>query len=240
MESTGSDPEPKRSRYRYESFRNARTIRILTLHPAAGREEPLSGELSHETLDESGPATDFDAISYVWGRRNRVRELRLADDLVLPVTQSIHDALQRLRLQDRPRRLWADQVCINQDDIEERSQQVDLMNLVYRNAQQVLVWLGHDHAGVAHDAMSMVTRLHGVFADGEAHKQFRKDHSHNLHQQAVAPWRPLGKLALLPWVNISCSVLSQALLTGTSFIEYGLCKRLAQRLPRRFIGATPR
>ena len=37
---------------------------------------------------------------------------------------------------------WADQICINQDDEEEKSQQIEIMADVYTRAQNVLIWLG--------------------------------------------------------------------------------------------------
>ncbi|RWA07059.1 hypothetical protein EKO27_g8045 [Xylaria grammica] len=38
--------------------------------------------------------------------------------------------------------LWIDAVCINQADVDERSQQVAFMNRIYRQAATVYVWLG--------------------------------------------------------------------------------------------------
>jgi hypothetical protein len=41
--------------------------------------------------------------------------------------------------------LWIDEICINQQDLEERSAQIAIMGDIYRAAQSVLVWLGpHD------------------------------------------------------------------------------------------------
>lgn len=37
---------------------------------------------------------------------------------------------------------WADSVCINQADIQERGQQVRLMKTIYRCAEIVAAWLG--------------------------------------------------------------------------------------------------
>ncbi|KAJ5703951.1 hypothetical protein N7493_011089 [Penicillium malachiteum] len=37
---------------------------------------------------------------------------------------------------------WADSVCINQGNVDEKSRQIQLMDQVYRNANRVLVWLG--------------------------------------------------------------------------------------------------
>lgn len=197
-----TDEPGSRWRYEYAPFSDSRSIRILTLHPARDRDEPLSGDLSTEPLLHEAAAGDmeFEAVSYVWGSRKREQQLRCGEDRALAITQSIYDALQRLRLPDRPRRLWADQVCINQDDIEERSQQVDLMNNVYLSARQVLVWLGRDKDNKAEDAMKMVDHLQEVFADEESHKKFRQAHSENLNQQDIARWKPFAKLAMLPWV----------------------------------------
>jgi hypothetical protein len=38
--------------------------------------------------------------------------------------------------------MWIDAICINQDDLPERSREAIKMGLVYNNAKQVLVWLG--------------------------------------------------------------------------------------------------
>lgn len=42
------------------------------------------------------------------------------------------------------RRIWADDVCINQEDEEERGKQVRLMGTICSRAERVLVWLGPD------------------------------------------------------------------------------------------------
>jgi hypothetical protein len=53
--------------------------------------------------------------------------------------------LWRLRLDEtKPRLLGADAVCINQQDNDEKALQVPLMSRIYRQAQQVIVWLGDD------------------------------------------------------------------------------------------------
>jgi hypothetical protein len=38
--------------------------------------------------------------------------------------------------------LFIDQICINQSDIQERNQQVALMEAIYKSAEHVIVWLG--------------------------------------------------------------------------------------------------
>jgi hypothetical protein len=80
-------------------------------------------------------------LSYVWGNIRDSATI-LADGRTISVTKSLETALRHLRYPDRPRTLWVDYVCINQEDILERSQQVAKMGLIYERADSVLIWLG--------------------------------------------------------------------------------------------------
>jgi hypothetical protein len=126
----------------------------------------------------------------------------LCDGELLPLTTSIHGALQRMRHPTLLRRLWADQICINQNDLPERSLQVSLMNAIYKGAKHILVWLGPDHEGVAQEAVRMTHYLHDVFEDEEKHVAFRLAHSEGLLQQDQDLWVPFSKLTKLQWVSI--------------------------------------
>ena len=70
-----------------------------------------------------------------------MREIRI-DDGYLLVTEGVFAAVKNLRPEDQPLTIWIDQVCINQDDFDERSQQVMLMRDIYTRSQQVYIWLG--------------------------------------------------------------------------------------------------
>ncbi|KAH0496270.1 hypothetical protein TgHK011_003641 [Trichoderma gracile] len=201
-------PRPKQSlnipedqRYVYKPIKGTKSVRFLILQPGSGS-DPLVGGLQLGSLDPADAAElpPYEAISYVWGTSDRLFTL-LCDGAVLPLTQSIRDALVRVRLPDRARRLWADQICINQDDVAERSQQVKLMNAVYKNASKVLVWLGRDVDGVAADAVRMVHHLDEVFRDDEAHEAFKIAHEEHLAMQSAERWVPLAKLTKLPWFH---------------------------------------
>jgi hypothetical protein len=190
--------------YKYTPLIDPKSIRILSLQPGQGG-DPLVGRLSVENL-ASKP--DYETISYVWGGDGRCAELHVVGDdgsgqrAVLPLTESACDALRRMRLPARPRRLWADQVCINQTDVTERSHQVGLMNAIYKNARHVLVWLGRDEKGMAEGAVEMVHHLDEVFADEEKHEAFRVKHSGDLSGLSKEPWVPLSVLTGLPWVSV--------------------------------------
>jgi hypothetical protein len=58
------------------------------------------------------------------------------------ITKSLTSALERLQEHDRVLALWADAICINQDDLAEKGAQVQEMGTIYREASVVLGWLG--------------------------------------------------------------------------------------------------
>ena len=50
--------------------------------------------------------------------------------------------MKQLRYEDRERRLWTDQICINQKDKDEKAIQIGMMTHIYEESQMVLIWLG--------------------------------------------------------------------------------------------------
>ena len=103
-------------------------------------------------LDE---APDFEALSYTWGSTSDPVDI-LCDSQVVSVTQNLHGALLRLRRPDQTRKVWIDALCINQNDLDERSHQVSFMKDIYSRAKHVMVWLGPDEAGQAALATSII------------------------------------------------------------------------------------
>ncbi|KAI0117829.1 ankyrin and HET domain-containing protein [Nemania sp. FL0031] len=117
-------------------------IRLLYLD-AAKPTAPLTGRLEHTTLTEG---INFEALSYEWGCSNRDSKITLQGGSSLLITRSLYDALQDLRYDSRrsssPRVLWADAICINQEDHDELAGQVSIMGSIYRNATQVVTYIG--------------------------------------------------------------------------------------------------
>jgi hypothetical protein len=62
--------------------------------------------------------------------------------------------------------LWVDALCINQDDIPERSEQVNKMGSIYTNARRVVLWLGEE----ADDSTSALTTLRSLGEGIEFHR----------------------------------------------------------------------
>jgi hypothetical protein len=117
-------------------------IRLLRLHPSKDENAIIQCQLFNYTLEDLGERTHpYDALSYVWGEPDKTLPIRV-DNLDLPVTQNLHEALTRLRYCNFDRIIWVDAVCINQANITEKEQQILLMAKIYSQATRVIVWLG--------------------------------------------------------------------------------------------------
>ncbi|KAF2246905.1 heterokaryon incompatibility, partial [Trematosphaeria pertusa] len=97
----------------------------------------LVGRLFEASLDEK---PTFEALSYVWGDPQSRKRIRCSGKN-LSVTRSLALALNRIRNPTTSRIVWADAICINQNDVEERNHQVRLMREIYTRAKRVLVSL---------------------------------------------------------------------------------------------------
>ncbi|KAF2849384.1 hypothetical protein T440DRAFT_351007, partial [Plenodomus tracheiphilus IPT5] len=85
----------------------------------------------------------YDAISYVWGAPLLVFPLyHVNDGSQIFVTENLDAALRRLGHHLDDTRLWADAVCINQQDQEEKALQIPRMVDIFRSASKVVAWLG--------------------------------------------------------------------------------------------------
>ena len=103
----------------------------------------LLGSLSTHTLAD---APEYECLSYVWGTENSDRVLWL-DREVIAISKNLDRALGRLRHETESRFLWIDLVCINQQDLDERKQQVQLMYRIFGQAKHVIAYLGEEADG---------------------------------------------------------------------------------------------
>jgi hypothetical protein len=124
--------------YRHTPLPEELSIRILYLQPASKRKEVIRCELKAVPLDTP---PSYEALSYAWDSENRDVEIRCHDS-TLKITPNCAAALRRLRKRDVSRALWIDAICIDQSSVEERNQQVQHMDKVYRKAELVICWLG--------------------------------------------------------------------------------------------------
>ena len=136
-------------------------IRILKLREGEPQ-TPLHCTLTTRPLKSTLHPT-YEALSYHWGDGEPTEEITLntrGKDFPDPfmVRPNLASALKQLRYRDRPRYLWIDAICINQDDNSERNVQVALMDGVYGGASEVCVWLG-DADENSSLALSFISRV---------------------------------------------------------------------------------
>jgi hypothetical protein len=116
-------------------------IRYLTLHAGSG-DEPLQCTLHTAPLAQ----TKFEAVSYVWGSDVRDQVI-ICDGRKLALTTNLFRVLQRVRRPDTSRSIWADLICIHQENLDEKGHQVAIMGAIYRHASRVLIHMGGEDKG---------------------------------------------------------------------------------------------
>jgi hypothetical protein len=134
-------------KYIYRELETPRTIRLIKVI------EDRSCSLNSVKLDDPN-RPPYTALSYTWGdplgvgrviQRERPDEYINCDGSQISITPNLHDALAQLMSTHLDKFLWIDAICINQANLDERSEQVSLMGDIYAEATAVLVWLGeHD------------------------------------------------------------------------------------------------
>ncbi|KAG0651481.1 hypothetical protein D0Z07_1555 [Hyphodiscus hymeniophilus] len=133
--------------YKYHQLQPGQ-IRLLRLGP-----EEESGQVNTLELHafEIGKVPSFNALSYVWGQPERVMPLSCNNCRVM-VTQNLRRAIEKSFLRFPRMWLWADGICINQEDMVERGQQVSLMGDIYHSAELVIAHTGHHAYNITQDA----------------------------------------------------------------------------------------
>ncbi|KAI1806175.1 HET-domain-containing protein [Daldinia bambusicola] len=116
-------------------------IRLLRILPGSGTDgiECLLHQMPFEE------ARNFYSLSYVWGDVTD-RFTIILENQLFEVTRNLFTALHQFRecpsgINFLEEYLWIDAICINQEDIDERSQQVQRMMDIY-NGSETIIWLG--------------------------------------------------------------------------------------------------
>ena len=202
-------------------------IRLLAVYNSDDEDGLVNCRLvsARLTEDDSGALYDgelaeFKTLSYAWGDSTATR-VAVVDGHEFPVTQNLDAALRSIRKQNprpenearwRPTFWWIDALCINQNDVSERSRQVNLMTRIYRKATGVHIWLGEENED-SDLAMSLVRQLgetsqQGPGVQGLAYPDVSEE-------QRAAHWKAL--IALLErswwarvWVRQEVAVAKQA------------------------------
>jgi Heterokaryon incompatibility protein (HET) len=134
--------------------RERQEIRLIRLH-LAGDDEPIECTIKAFLLDK---CPSYDTLSYVWGSGKKISIQ--CNGLRLDILPNLYYALKRYRSQhnitdktegngheEEPKSskwVWADAICINQDNDQEKSWQIQLRRKFYDRGQITWIWLGKD------------------------------------------------------------------------------------------------
>lgn len=181
----------------YPALENDQEIRLITIIPE--KNVPIRITLSKASLDETNETIPrYTALSYVWGSPTPRKSITCNDEEVT-VTANLEGALVQLRDKSQEKVIWIDQLCINQNDHNERSKQVSMMGRIYFMAEQVAVWLGPSD----HDT----PMLWSLFLDLGSLRDFAKIEVYDLALRN----KPRGLSWKKPEVDVNAKVQNMAL-----------------------------
>ncbi|KAF2804654.1 uncharacterized protein BDZ99DRAFT_575297 [Mytilinidion resinicola] len=172
------------------------------------------------------------ALSYVWGDATQQIPIRLEgenhcrDPNSRPVTirknlgaflhflRCNYDMILRHIGKGMELRLWADAICINQEDLDERTSQVRMMKNIFESAEHVLAWLGPDDADIEPGVLKML-EVHKirpgarVWDAADMSSELTQFFRHELNTDFAGGWKSLRAFYDLEhwariWVHQEC------------------------------------
>jgi hypothetical protein len=162
IDKASSQKSNLRSDFSYGELRSNQ-IRLLEVLTPDRKNGMLRFQVTHVSLDESAKR-NYVALSYCWGHNSRTVHVLLGNALV-EISETIECALREL-ISRGCQTLWVDRLCICQTDLAEKESQILKMWMIFRNASNVVVWLGNasDGSDKVMDLMAQATRrLPGSF-----------------------------------------------------------------------------
>jgi hypothetical protein len=115
-------------------------ILLVTIFSSVDDAE-LASDLHTVRFHSDEPVPHFEALSYTWGSSEGTTEIRIDHSLTRKLldTRNLDIPLRHLRYADRPRTMWIDAICVDQENLNERGQQVQRMPDIYSKSEHVIV-----------------------------------------------------------------------------------------------------
>ena len=140
---------------------------------------------------------EWQALSYEWGKNAARKHIEVNGHLFC-VRPNLHGFLRQLVREHYASWIYIDAICINQDDIVEREEQVALMRDIYHGAEVVIAWIDHNQSPEVQDLrrkvsvmenarsvveshnviMNQLPNLHGIFAAAEVSTRIKMESWH--------------------------------------------------------------
>ena len=120
-------------------------------------------------------APTYMTLSYTWGPPVPPHQI-VVNNRVFEIRSDLNNFLQTLQMGVKSvpdfEYLYCDQLCINQEDVAERSAQVQLMSNIYSLASTVVAWLGID-SKIVRAARGLERDIEKVFENQVSAKNYR-------------------------------------------------------------------
>lgn len=133
-------------------YLEARVVCSLSTHSIDDIEDPRDEDSYKDDVEpkiDANAPLHFTAISYACGDIRDTTEITI-EGRPYSALSTLVSAIRYMRHEKYEQIMWADQLCINQFDPDERAQQILLMKLIYAKAGTMRVWLGlpddHEYA----------------------------------------------------------------------------------------------
>ncbi|RDW85667.1 hypothetical protein BP5796_03992 [Coleophoma crateriformis] len=132
----------RNSAFQYRPLTSNDGFRIIHLQPSRDPRALVRCILEHTTLAKYNHELidQYIALSYVWGDAHDLRTIQV-DGRLRNITANLEAALRGIRDTERVLDVWADALCINQDDVSEKTSQVRRMGAVYAYAGHTIIYL---------------------------------------------------------------------------------------------------
>ncbi|USP74030.1 hypothetical protein yc1106_01304 [Curvularia clavata] len=183
---------------------NKRVFRLLFILPASDRNQQLECYCLPFNIDDA-PA--YEALSYAWGESTSSIEIRCNGQPVT-IRSELSHAWTKLRSPDTTRIIWADALCINQNDSAEKSHQVPLMGSIYSLAKRVVIWLGQGNEEQIAEAFAYSTYIANACLNYDEERGLLRNHKERYKALSLpkdlfreSSWKSLKELYKRPWFS---------------------------------------
>jgi hypothetical protein len=225
--------------YHYEPL-ETRHIRLIKLYkgPPGGEDAPIV-DLITTCLDSPQPYT---ALSYTWGDKGATKSI-LCSGRLLYITSNLYDALRYCRNEDSVSYIWADGICIDQSNTNEKNAQIPLMGDIYWNSQRtqrVTIWLGKEKS-TTRAAIKTIRDLHTQLKSDAGNWQSSntfirpEDYHADIAVWRATDWYPLEDFLQHPWflrkwiIQEAVLGINPLMLCGSQTLEWYELARFAYR-----------
>lgn len=146
VEAVQPSPVEVTQTYVYQPIKHRAEMRLFLLGPGE-MDDPIRGDLATISVSDQD---EYDAISYTWADESDDATKcfhALIGTTSIPITRNCQAALRKVRSPYYVKSVWIDSICIDQDNVQERGHQVDLMPRIYTRARKTFVYVGESADG---------------------------------------------------------------------------------------------